>query len=71
MKSTVAALGNPPFDALKLRSNRKLATDYAKAAVDGLNDPQTRGESLRALRAIAEAFGQIDKIALKAGITRR
>jgi probable addiction module antidote protein len=53
-----------------LREDRKFAVEVAKLAVEGLNNPEERGGSLLALRAIAETRGGLGAVAEQAGISR-
>jgi DNA-binding phage protein len=68
-KSTNTAT-RPACEIHELQSNHRLASAYAKAAVESLNTARTRATGLFALRSIAEAYGGLSAVAAKAGITR-
>jgi probable addiction module antidote protein len=53
-----------------LREDRKMAVEYARLAVESLNDSQDRAAGLLMLRALAEAYGGLGAIAERAGISR-
>ena len=54
----------------QLRKSHEVASEYARAAAESLNDAGSRGSGLLALRAIAEAYGGLGAVAAKAGISR-
>ena len=68
-KSTNTAT-RPAYEVYELQSNQRLASAYAKAAVESLNAARTRATGLLAPRSIAEAYGGLGAVAAKAGITR-
>ncbi len=53
-----------------LRTDRELAVEYLKAALEELDDPENRAAGLLALRDIAESCGGLGAIAAEAGISR-
>jgi DNA-binding phage protein len=57
-------------EVLELRASRKFAVEYAKAAVESLNDAEDRAAGLIMLRALAEAYCGLGAIAAKVGIGR-
>ncbi len=54
----------------ELRADRVLATEYLKAAMESLDDPNERAAGLLALRTVAEAYGGLGAVATEAGISR-
>ncbi len=54
----------------QLRSDRELAVEYLKAAMESLDNPDERAGGLLALRAVAEAYGGLGAVAAAAGISR-
>jgi len=54
----------------QLRSDRELAVECLKAALETLDNPDERGGSLLMLRALSEAFGGLGAVAAQAGISR-
>jgi probable addiction module antidote protein len=54
----------------ELRSDRELAVEYLKAAMEALEDPASRGAGLLALRAVAEAYGGLGAVAAESGLSR-
>lgn len=54
----------------ELREDREFAVQYLKAALESLDNPEERGGSLLMLRALAEAYGGMAKVAAQAGISR-
>jgi len=58
------------WEVNELRQDRKFAVEYLKAALESLDDPENRGASLLMLRALAEAYGGLGKVAAGAGISR-
>ncbi|MCL2523891.1 MAG: hypothetical protein FWF20_12530 [Betaproteobacteria bacterium] len=55
-------------EVAELRADRDLASEYLKAAMESLDDPDNRAAGLVALRTVAEAYGGLGAIALDAGI---
>ncbi len=70
MKQSKTAVSHHKAEVDELRADRELAVEYLKAAMESLDDPQDRAAGLLALRAIAEAYGGLGKIAEEAGISR-
>jgi len=66
----IGAISHHEWEVKELRTDRKFAIAYAKAAVESLSNPNERGGSLLMLRALAEAYGGMGKIAAQAGISR-
>jgi len=54
----------------QLQSDRELAVEYLKAAMESLDNPEERAGGLIALRAVAEAYGGLGVVAAAAGISR-
>lgn len=54
----------------ELRADRALATEYLKAAMESLDNPNERAAGLLALRTVAEAYGGLGTVAAEAGISR-
>jgi probable addiction module antidote protein len=54
----------------ELRTDRGLAVEYLKAAMESLDNPDDRAAGLLALRTIAEAYGGLGAVAAEAGISR-
>ena len=54
----------------ELRTDRNLAVEYLKAAMESLDDPDNRAAGLLALRTVAEAYGGLGVVAAEAGISR-
>jgi probable addiction module antidote protein len=57
-------------EVAELRADRELATQYLKAAMESLDDPNDRAAGLLALRTVAEAYGGLGAVAEEAGISR-
>jgi probable addiction module antidote protein len=53
-----------------LRSDKEVAVEYLKAAMESLDNPEERAGGLLALRAVAEAYGGLGAVAASAGISR-
>ena len=70
MKKLVGAVPYHEIGVKKLQKSRKLAIECARLAVDSLNEAENRGAGLIMLRALAGAYGGLDALASKAGITR-
>lgn len=58
------------WETEKLRSDRELAVEYLRAAMETLDDPEERAAGLLALRSVAEAYGGLGAVAQQAGISR-
>ncbi len=54
----------------ELRTDRELAVEYLKAAMELLDNPDDRAAGLLALRTMAEAYGGLGAVAAEAGISR-
>ncbi len=70
MKKYPASVSHHAAEVEELREDRELAIAYLKVAMESLDDPEDRAAGLLALRAIAEAYGGLGKIAEEAGISR-
>jgi probable addiction module antidote protein len=70
MNNLVGAVSHHEREVEELRKDPGFATDYLRAALESLNDPDDRGASLLMLRALAEAYGGLGAVAAKAGISR-
>jgi probable addiction module antidote protein len=73
MKAKRALKAGSPYhewEVKLLRSDPELAVEYLKAALESLDSPDERGGSLLMLRALAEAYGGMAKVAGEAGISR-
>ncbi len=55
----------------ELRANPDMASQYLKAAMESLDDPDDRASGLLALRTVAEAYGGLGAVAAEAGISRK
>ena len=58
------------WEVQELREDRKFAIEYARVAIEGLNNLEECGGSLLCLRAVAEAYGGLGAVAAQAGISR-
>ncbi|MFZ0395245.1 MAG: addiction module antidote protein [Terracidiphilus sp.] len=70
MKTLKAGSSYHEWEVELLRSDRELAIEYLKAALESLEKPEERAGSLLMLRALAEAYGGVAAIAVQAGISR-
>jgi probable addiction module antidote protein len=70
MKTYKAGISYNDWEIKQLRKNREFAVEYFNAALESLDDPDERGGSLLMLRALAEAYGGLGKVAAEAGISR-
>lgn len=70
MKTYKAGISYNDWEINQLRKDREFAVEYLKAALESLEDPEERGGSLLMLRALAEAYGGLAKVAAEAGISR-
>lgn len=66
----IAAISHHEAEIEELRSDRDLAVEYLKAAMESLDDPHDRAAGLLALRTVAEAYGGLGAVAAEAGINR-
>ncbi|MCL2874868.1 MAG: putative addiction module antidote protein [Betaproteobacteria bacterium] len=64
------AVSHHEAEVAELRADRDLASEYLKAAMESLDDPDNRAAGLVALRTVAEAYGGLGAVALDAGISR-
>ena len=70
MRNLVGAVSHHQREVEELREDREFAVEYLRAALESLSDPEDRGVSLLMLRAVAEAYGGMAKVAAQAGISR-
>ena len=70
MRKLIGAVSHHEREVEELRDDPKFALEYLKLALESLDDPRERGVSLLMLRALAEAYGGLGKIAAQAGISR-
>jgi len=70
MKQLAACSPYHEWEVELLRSDRELAIEYLKVALESLDNPDERGGSLLMLRVLAEAYGGLGAVAAKAGISR-
>ena len=70
MKKYKAGIPYDEWEINQLRKDREFAVEYLKLALETLEDPDERGASLLMLRAVAEAYGGLGKVAAEAGISR-
>ena len=70
MKKLVGVSSHHEWEVRELRRDREFAIECLNLALESLNDPHERGASLLMLRALAEAYGGLAKIASEAGISR-
>jgi len=57
-------------EVAELGSDRELAVEYLKAAMESLDNPDERAAGLLALRTVVEAYGGFGMVAAEAGISR-
>lgn len=57
-------------EVAELASDRELAVEYLKVAMESLDNPEDRAAGLLALRTVAEAYGGLAVVAAEAGISR-
>jgi probable addiction module antidote protein len=70
MRKLVGVVSHHEWEVQELRKDREFAIEYAKVAVEGLNNPEERAGGLIALRAVAEAYGGLGAVAAQAGTSR-
>ncbi len=70
MKTLKAGSPYHEWEVELLRSDRELAIEYLNIALESLDSPEERAGSLLMLRALAEAYGGLAKVAAEAGISR-
>jgi len=64
------AVSHHEAEVAELRADRELASEYLKAAMESLDNPDDRAAGLMALRTVAEAYGGLGAVAAEAGISR-
>jgi probable addiction module antidote protein len=69
-KKLIGAVSHHVREVAELRTDRDLAVEYLKAAMESLDDPDDRAAGLLALRTVAEAYGGLGAVAAEAGISR-
>jgi probable addiction module antidote protein len=57
-------------EVAELGSDRELAVEYLKVAMESLDNLEDRAAGLLALRTVAEAYGGLATVAAEAGISR-
>ena len=70
MKRFAAGVSYDDWEIDRFRKDRDLAIECLNVALESLNSPEERGGSLLTLRALAEAYGGLAKVAADAGISR-
>jgi probable addiction module antidote protein len=70
MKNNKNSASYHEWEVGQLQSDRELAVEYLKAAMESLDNPEERAGGLIALRAVAEAYGGLGAVAAQAGISR-
>ena len=70
MRKLIGAVSHHEWEVKELRRDREFAVEYLKLALESLDNPEERGGSLLMLRALAEAYGGMAKVATAAGISR-
>jgi probable addiction module antidote protein len=70
MKNPKNCLSYNEWEIKQLQSDRELAIEYLKAAMEALDNPEERAGGLLALRAVAEAYGGLGAVAAAADISR-
>ena len=70
MSKLVGAVSHHEREIEELRDDRGLAVECLRMALESLDVPDERGGSLLMLRALAEAYGGLAKVAAEAGISR-
>jgi DNA-binding phage protein len=70
MNAVRGTISHHECEIQELRADRRFAVEYAKAAVESLNDTEDRPTGLIMLRALAEAYGGLGAIAAKVGMSR-
>ncbi|HWE85661.1 MAG TPA: addiction module antidote protein [Terracidiphilus sp.] len=69
-KNLKASASFHDWEIRELRKDREFALELLRAALESLEDPEERGGGLLSLRALAEAYGGLAKVAAQAGISR-
>ncbi len=57
-------------EVTELGSDRDLAVEYLRVAIESLDNPGDRAAGLLTLRSVAEAYGGLAMVAAEAGISR-
>ena len=70
MSKLKGAVSHHEAEVAECRSDRELAVEYLKAAMESLDNPNDRAAGLLALRTVAEAYGGLGIVAAEAGISR-
>jgi len=70
MKKLKGVVSHHEAEVAELRADRELAVECLKAAMEALDDPDSRAGGLLALRTVAEACGGLGVVAEQAGISR-
>ena len=70
MTKLVGAGSYRDWEIEELRRDREFASEYLKAALESLHNPDERAGALLCLRSLAEAYGGLGAIAAKAGLSR-
>ena len=70
MTQYIAGAPHHEWEVELLRSDRELASEYLKIALESLDHPDERAGGLLALRSLAEAYGGLGAIAASAGLSR-
>lgn len=70
MKEYPAGISYHDWEVQQLKKDRELAVECLNLALESLADHEHRGGSLLMLRALAEAYGGLAKIAKDAGLSR-
>ena len=58
------------MELAELRTDRELAAEYLKAAIESLDNQDDRAVGLLALRTVAEAYGGLGLVAAEASTSR-
>lgn len=69
-RKQAASVSHTEATIAELRDDRAFAVEYLKAALEALDDPDSRAVGLLALRDVAEAYGGVAAVAKEAGMTR-
>jgi probable addiction module antidote protein len=70
MNHLIGAVSHNKREVEELRNDKEFAIGYLQFSMESLNNPEERAGALLSLRAIAEAYGGLGKIAAEAGISR-
>lgn len=69
-KKVIGSVSHRECEIAELRADRVLTVEYARLAVEALNDAADRSTGLLVLRTIAEAYGGLGAVAKDSGISR-